>query len=541
MQQQTSTPTNNFTAQTTQYFNTAVGQISFPSPQSESLGSSSITLAVLPIAHVLFQTYVGSLRPAKDNQPGSVVLVKVEGLEDLVGLMQSDTGSSSKLPWDVQQPPLLIEQLITNYMRGDLALDYAEALKSLKQPADFNAVQMLLDYARGKGVTVWNVEQELAAKGKIGSNAAKKFANQVYTQIFRTQGQPARIKFDLTDLLAGKPLSQVRRETLEFLESEVDNRFGTTSRNECKFVSFLQRAVAKALIGNEEPSSYTGRIEYKGETLTEAEPIASLRKFFVTFIPPYGTAALLEADDQCKLKETAKPVYISELNSLPDELKGYVRSVGELYTDFVFLTQVLYRSVLAMARRQYPGHSSEVAALLALKQMLPSDNYFPFTFSTFIEATRRESRAKLLGTGISLTTPVQAASLMIDLINEERVKALLPYPPYETLENLPLLHLQSAVLMLYEHLPRDALVAISAQEELSSLGSAIRKEAKARRQNLSARVRSLRESLLKDFGLNLLTVPGFSRVPEKGGVAETLDIYFGKPFPERAEKAATAT
>lgn len=505
---------------TPKHFDTLAGRIGVQSPNT---GGTDVVLALLPYVHLVLPMYADALGGAKDDRRGSIALVKVEGLEGLAGLLHNDT--CRVLPWEVQQPPLLIEQLITNYISGDdFVLHYEEALSLLRQHADFNAAQALLKYANDKGIRTWDAEKELKAEGKISSRTATSVAKQIYTNIFRPLGESTKIKNELEDILTGKPFGTVRRETLEFLAEEVDKRFDITSTDEYGFVSFVQRAAAKALADNKDPRS-DNKVEYQDKELSEAWLVSRIRQFFTAVRPPYGAAFLFETNKERILAETAKLVPFSELSSLPEEVAAGYRPLEDLYKDFVILTQILYCSVFEHVRSKHPS-DSELIAALTLRSMLPLDEYFPSSFRAFRATDRRNNTHRASAIKLSFPGPEDSASTIVRQIKDGGVPTLLPYKPYCP-NDLALLDVRGAAIMLYEHLPRELLDAMRMGEQLATMSRFGNREIEKERRTLVAARSSLQEGLNTDFGCDIFKLPAFSKKPEKGRVEETLHIYFG--------------
>jgi hypothetical protein len=340
----------------------------------------------------------------------------------------------------------------------------------------------------------------------------------MYTQIFKPEGYGSRIKQGITDLLLGKPVSVVQAKTLEAL-AQANPLFDPTASDEYKFASFIQRAVAKALTGTEEPDP-SSRVEYNGKELAEESILALIRKYFFRITPHHGVSVLFETDDKRQLKETPEPVYLAELGSLPEIISASYRPIEKLAADLVILTQTLYTSVSEHAKRSYSGSNPEHAVVLTMLNMLPRHEYFRHLLTNPGIANNHGSRSN----GTSLITPEQAARSMTTEINEKKVKVLLPYEPHPAIDNLSVLRVQGTVGSLYASLPAEVFNVLSILEQLRVVSPQISKNRDIRA-DLLQRL-SLAQQALKDLGINFSTPPAFSKHPKKDRIAETLEVYF---------------
>ncbi|MEK6853776.1 MAG: hypothetical protein AABX60_00445, partial [Nanoarchaeota archaeon] len=299
-----------------------------------------------------------------------------------------------------------------------------------------------------------------------------------------------------------------------------DPRFDPSTSGEYRFVSFIQRAVAKALTSTEKPDP-SNRIDYNGKELTEERITAPVRKYFFRLTPHYGAAVLFKTDDKRQLEETAKPVSLAELDSLPELVSASYRPIEKLLADVVILTQTLYTSVSEHAKRSYQGSNPEHATALTMLNMLPRHEYFKYLLTRPEIANNHSSRSN----GVSLITPEQAAMRMTEEINEKKVKVLLPYQPYAPIDDLSVRNVLGVVLMLYGHLPEQLFTVGSIMEQLRIISRQISRESRGVRTELLQRLR-LAQRAVEDLGVNFSTHPAFSKRPNKDSVAETLEAYF---------------
>lgn len=507
MQQQVQTQTS--------YFDTIVGRVGL-CPES-SVGSnvvgggSDAVVGMLPYVNIFLPRYVKDLKAVGSNKRGDILLVKVKGLEDLADSLQSNAG---RLPWEVTQPPALIGQVVANYLK---IRGYDEAITTVEQSSI--DPREVLDFARTKKINVRAATQELDAEGKLSKSTASPVANQLYMQIFKPKGYGSRTKRGIIDVLLGQPISAVERETLEALAQE-DPRFDPTTGEGYKFVSFIQRAVAKALTSTEQLDP-PNRIEYNGKELTEEDILAKLKPYFFKLTAHHGVAVLFEIDDKRQLQETAKPVPLAELDSLPELISANYRPIEKLLADLVILTQVLYTSVLEHAKRSYPGSNPEHATALTVLNMLPRHEYFRYLLTHPEIANNPSSRSN----GSSLITPAQATVRMTQEINEKKVKVLLPYQPYAPIWDLPVLTVRGTVRMLYDHLPKELFTVESILEQLRIVNRPIGTKSSVRMKELLQGL-SLAQQAVKELGVNFSTHPAFSKHPNKNRVAETLEAHF---------------
>ena len=171
--------------------------------------------------------------------------------------------------------------------------------------------------------------------------------------------------------------------------------------------------------------------------------------------------------------------------------------------------------------------TSEQIAALTLGSMLPRDEYFPYSFRALLATDGRNNTHRASTSKFGFTGPEASASPTIRKIKEGGVPTLLPYQPHHPVDDLALVDVRGAAIMLYEHLPRELLVAMRIGEQLAAIGTSMSEETKNVRRALVAERSTLQEKLKTDFGLDVFKLPNFSKLPENARVEKTLSVYFG--------------
>jgi hypothetical protein len=499
----------------TRELDTIVGRVKLPIMQ--------VVIAYNPYGHHYFPKYMRDVMQANEKNPRDSILVEVPELESLEEALQDER------PWNVLNPPPLIEQLISNFGRAednDLLENYNAALNSIleKGGSGFNPALLLLEWAQTQeGIRPWklqDVKNKVSEKQDVSSKDAVPVISEIYP-VLRELGATRAIKDEIGKLLRG---NQVSEQTTNFLAEKVDIRFSAINPSkEQEYVLFVQRAVAKGLVSIENPES-SAQIVYKGESLPE-ESVFKLAGTFARLSSNYGVAIVLERESERKL-EPLGAVSLAELDSLPAGIRAAYKPLEEIVTDMIIMTQTAYNSISAIAKEKYGNYGKEGVRLIADKAAraaMPFHEYFELLFTS-----PDKGPSKRTGSALSQETIEDAAREILVEIKEKKAKAV---TPVETLD-IPIVFVSGAVRWLVENLPIEVVDALYfhsciKKPPLGTLNRAYRTQVDIAIGEYQQLLEHVKTTLKNDFGLDFSKLPSYTQKFKADRVEATLTAYFG--------------
>lgn len=489
----------------TREFDTLVGRLSLP--------SSQVVVAYNSFSNYYFLKHAKDLVTKIDEKMSDIVVVQAD-FKDLEASLNGHQES-----WDIFSPPAYVDQALSNFFNIE---EYTVAFDEVKKQITnntivFDMVDAVLSWAEGQiGINIEGIRNR-AALGDLGRRDIDQAVNQIYN-VLRLKGEPGRFKSQLRSLFKGDIVSA---ETLSMLGEHVDPRFHSILEDpyeeaqkskDYSLAAFVQKAIGRAFINTKQSVNFLDT-RYKGNKISERDFYDQICAHFSRIDVDLGIARLKRKEPSKSLLE-AEALNYSRVSRLPENVKTDFRSLENIATDMIILTQIFADSIFRYVEEQNPGYDLNLRKQISgfvIHDIVPSEYYFHIICEELSVPSQ----------SIQMSNPKTYAFKILKEYQENKIPTIFE----DSKTNLSVKSLGDAMLHLTDILPPELLDAMYTQEIIKNPKSAV--ESKHRKPlNELRRYQIMHHDALTGLDVNIHRIPDYSHKFPVDRKRATISNYF---------------